>query len=130
MDMDDALEILEERRKRMRKRAEIVWILISAILILTGIFVDLPLSFIASIFFMAISYFASGISTYEWKPNPYKSMAKSPQPDEVEYKDIKKEEEMEVNSAVKKKNEFSWIMVIAGVLPLFIDFVLLIAGWG
>lgn len=123
--MDEALEALEKRRMERKRRAEILWVVIGTSLILSGIFLNLALSFIASIFFMAISYFASGISTYDWKPNPYKSMAKSPQPDEIEYKSVKKEEE-QPDIIDEKKNEFSWIMVVAGLLPLLVNFILLI----
>ena len=111
---------------KRKKIAEIIWIIICAIIILSGIFIDLALSFIAAIFFMGISYFASGINSYQWKPNPYKSMAKSPQPDEIEYKSIRKEEERII---YERKNEFSWIIIIFGLLPLFIDFILLIISY-
>jgi len=67
---------------------DIIWLLISALLIYMALKIDAAISFILSLFFFGASYLFSGISSYGGG-NPYRDMMLSPQPNEFEYSSYK-----------------------------------------
>jgi len=108
---------VEETHKKRKKIAERIWIGVSFSIILFGISVDLAISFIAAIIFMVLTYLTSGIAHYEWHPE---DNDRGENKDDVDnYNDKRNDEEYEI----------SWIMIISGLLPLAIDFILLVIGY-
>ena len=103
---------------------DIIWLLISALLIYMALEIDAALSFILSLFFFGASYLFSGISGYSGG-NPYKGMMISPQPNEIEYSSYKIAYEKEMEKK-RVKGKANWLILILGVITFVFTFYLVI----
>ncbi len=108
---------------------DMIWLLISALLIYMALEIDVALSFIFSLLFFGASYLFSGISAAYGKGNPYRGMILSPQPNEIEYSSYKlgyEKELEEKRNKMGKAGEVNWLILILGAGTFLFTFYLIL----
>ncbi|GEM_PF-4427679 len=102
---------------------DILWIGIAILLLYMSLYWDLGIAFILGLFYFVATYAISGISSYG-SGNPYKGMALSPQPNEIEYRTYKKE--YDSRNTVKPVRRVNWVVLGTGTVTFLILLILLI----